>query len=251
MKLLQVSDLHYALKQLDWVHAVAPDFELVAVVGDLLDISSTLPIDAQIVVVLNHLARLRGRARHLVVCSGNHDLDCRNAAREKVPRWMERVRRCGIPADGDALALDGALVTVCPWWDGPQVREAIAGQLERDAAVPRRRWIWLYHAPPEDSPTSWTGTRHYGDPALRDWIVRYRPDFVLCGHIHQAPFRRGGSWVDRVADTWVFNAGRQIGPVPAHVVIDTDALTASWYSLAGTETLRLDDPRARPVRVAG
>ena len=247
MKLLLVSDLHYALKQLDWVQSVAPEFELVALVGDLLDIVSPLPLEAQIVVILNHLTRLKGRARQLVVCSGNHDLDFRDAAGEKVARWMGRVRRSGIPTDGDAVTLDGTLVTVCPWWDGPQARDAIGAQLARDAALPRERWIWLYHAPPEASPTSWAGQRHYGDAGLRDWIVAYRPDLVLCGHIHQAPFRKGGSWVDRIADTWVFNAGRQIGPVPAHVIIDTTAQTACWYSLAGPEEIRLDDPQARPV----
>jgi len=247
MKLLLVSDLHYVLKQLDWIQSVTADFDLVAVVGDLLDIASTLPLEAQIVVVLNHLTRLERRARHLVVCSGNHDLDARDAAGEKVPRWMARVRRAGIPTDGDAVVLDDTLVTVCPWWDGPEARAAIGAQLARDAAARLGRWIWLYHAPPDDSPTSWAGKRHYGDPALRDWIEQYRPDIVLCGHIHQAPFRQGGSWVDRVADTWVFNAGRQIGPVPAHVVIDTSAGTAAWYSLAGTEELRLDDPQARPL----
>ena len=251
MKLLLVADLHYVLKQLDWVQSVAPDFDLVTVVGDLLDIASTLPLDAQIVVVLKHLARLKDRARQLVVCSGNHDLDFRDAAGEKVPRWMTRVRRAGIPTDGDAVVLDETLVTVCPWWDGPNARAAIGEQLARDAALPRERWLWLYHAPPEDSPTSWAGQRHFGDPALRDWIVEYRPDFVLCGHIHQAPFRRGGSWVDRIADTWVFNAGQQIGPVPAHVIIDTAARTASWYSLAGAEQLRLDDPGARPAPLVG
>ncbi len=251
MRLLLVSDLHYALKQLDWVHGVAADFDLVVLGGDLLDISSTLPLDAQIVVVLNHLHRLHGEARRLVVCSGNHDLDGRDATGEKVPRWMARVRRLGIPSDGDTLTLDGTLLTVCPWWDGPAARAAIAGQLARDAVQPRARWLWVYHAPPEASPTSWAGARHYGDAVLRDWILQYRPDFVLCGHIHQAPFRKGGSWVDRIGDTWVFNAGRQIGPVPAHIVIDTEAGTACWYSLAGPEQLRLDDPEARPEPLRG
>ena len=82
-------------------------------------------------------------------------------------------------------------------------------------------------------------------------VEQHQPDVVLCGHIHQAPFRRGGSWVDRIADTWVFNAGQQIGPVPAHVIIDTAARTASWYSLAGAEQLRLDDPGARPAPLVG
>jgi len=70
---------------------------------------------------------------------------------------------------------------------------------------------------------------------------------VLTGHIHQSPFRQGGSWVDRIGETWVFNSGRQIGPVPCHIVIDTEACSATWMSLAGTETIDLSDPAAKPV----
>ena len=55
------------------------------------------------------------------------------------------------------------------------------------------------------------------------------------GHIHEAPFKSGGSWVDRVGDTWLFNAGRQIGDVPATIEIDFDRRTARWASLAGIE----------------
>ena len=99
-------------------------------------------------------------------------------------------------------------------------------------------------SPPSGSPTSWNGARHYGDDDLVGWIGEHRPDFVLCGHIHQSPFRNGGSWVDRIGDTWVFNAGRQIGPVPAHVVLDTDAGEAVWNSLAGSERAGLDRPMA-------
>ena len=40
MRGLLVSDLHYALKQFDWVHAVADRFDLVVIAGDSLDISS-------------------------------------------------------------------------------------------------------------------------------------------------------------------------------------------------------------------
>ena len=39
MRILVVSDLHYTLKQLDWVTAVAPDYDLVVIAGDLLDMS--------------------------------------------------------------------------------------------------------------------------------------------------------------------------------------------------------------------
>jgi len=62
---------------------------------------------------------------------------------------------------------------------------------------------------------------------------------VLCGHIHEAPFRNGGSWVDRIGRTWLFNAGHQIGDVPARVEIDLAAGEARWISLAGEEVRAL------------
>ena len=70
---------------------------------------------------------------------------------------------------------------------------------------------------------------------LSGWIDRYTPDLVLTGHVHQAPFADGGGWADRVGSTWVFNAGQQGGPVPAHVTVDLDldAGTAVWTSAEG------------------
>ena len=74
-----------------------------------------------------------------------------------------------------------------------------------------------------------------------------RPDVVLTGHVHQSPFRQGGSWVDRVGDTWVFNSGREMGPVPCHIVIEPAERRASWFSTAGPELVDLTDTSARRV----
>lgn len=242
MKILLVSDLHYALKQYDWTVEAAPDFDLVVIAGDHLDIAGQLAGNVQVVVILNYLKRLKGK---VVVSSGNHDLDGVGAAGERTAGWMRRVRQLGIPADGDTLATDDALVTICPWWDGPKAMEGVAAQLERDAAKARRPWIWVYHAPPDQSPTAWTGQRFYGDAQLNAWIAQYGPDIVFTGHIHEAPFKRGGSWVDRIGDTWVFNCGQQIGPQPAHIALDTKAREAAWFSLAGAELVSLDGPPER------
>jgi Icc-related predicted phosphoesterase len=128
------------------------------------------------------------------------------------------------------------MLTVCPWWDGPLTRQVVDRQLADDAAlVGDRRWIWVYHAPPDASPTSWTGKRHYGDEELVAWIEQHRPAIVLCGHVHQSPFAVDGSWIDRIGSTMVFNAGRQIGPVPTHIELDTETATARWSSLEGIE----------------
>src|SRR5690606_15407107 len=114
----------------------------------------------------------------------------------------------------DTVTVADVTVTLCPWWDGPETLKAVGAQLDAAAATRSGPWIWVYHAPPPDSPVSWNGRRHYGDAALNGWIAKYRPDFVFSGHVHEAPFARDGSWVDRIGDTWVFNAGRQIGPIP-------------------------------------
>ena len=99
------------------------------------------------------------------------------------------------------------------------------------------------------SPTCWTGRRHYGDTDLPGWIEQYRPDMVLAGHVHQPPFKPDGAWADRIEGTWVFNAGNQIGPVPAHIEIDLAAGSAEWRSLMGAERLSLDAAEAPPRSV--
>jgi Icc-related predicted phosphoesterase len=246
MRWLQVSDLHYTLKQFDWLDSVASDFDLIVIAGDHLDIVAVAAGDAQIIVILKYLRRLRAKTR-VVVSSGNHDLTGTDEHGEQVAKWLRKVRALDIPVDGDVLEFGDVMFTICPWWDGPQGKAEVGRQLTRDAARRTGPWVWVYHAPPDQSPVSWTGRQYYGDSDLRGWIGEHRPDMVLTGHIHQSPFRKGGSWVDRVASSWVFNAGRQIGPCPTHIVVDTDAKQATWFSLAGTDVLDLSNPEARPV----
>jgi predicted phosphodiesterase len=246
VKCLLTSDLHYALKQFDWVSNVAKNFDVVIIAGDHLDISSAVDIRFQIPVILTYLKRIHPLTT-LMICSGNHDLDARSPAGEKVAKWISKARQIGAPSDGDSVTIKDTLFTICPWWDGPIAREEVGAQLARDAEKPKSRWIWIYHAPPETSPTSWDGQKFYGDAFLLKWIEQDQPDIVLTGHIHQSPFRKGGSWVDRLGSTWVFNAGRQIGPSPTHVIFNTDERVALWFSLAGAEFVQLDQSLRRPV----
>ncbi len=246
MKCLLISDLHYALKQFDWVLATAKEFDVVILAGDHLDITLGVDVRAQSTVVLTYLRRLVAVTQP-IVCSGNHDLDSRNEAGEKVARWMGKVRQLGIPTDGDSLAIGDTLFTICPWWDGPHTQAEVGEQIARDAGKAKEKWIWVYHAPPDASPTSWGGDQYFGDTQLVKWIEEYQPDMVLTGHIHQSPFKKGGSWVDRLGTTWVFNSGRYTGPSPAHIIFDTNAEMAIWFSLAGAEVVHLDQPLVRPV----
>lgn len=237
MRILLASDLHYKLRQYDWLVGAAARFDAVAIAGDHVDGALPVPLEVQIAALSASFSALSARAA-LLVCSGNHDLNARGGHGEKVADWLEPLRQPALAVDGDTVLIGDTLFTVCPWWDGPQACAEVAVLLERAAAKRTEstagRWVWLYHAPPQGG-LSWTGRRHYGDAVLPGLIERHRPTAVLCGHIHEAPFKAGGAWVERVGETWVFNAGRQIGDVPAHIEIDLAAQRATWFSLAGVE----------------
>lgn len=247
MRCLVVADLHYSLPQFDWVLNAAPQFDVVIIAGDALDIGSIVDFRAQIVVVRKYLQRLAARTR-VILCSGNHDLDERDATGEKISRWIGEVGGLGIAHDGNSLTIGDTFFTICPWWDGPRVKAQIGAQIEDAAAAHRGRWIWIHHAPPANSPTSWAGSRFQGDIELAQWIERYRPDIVLSGHVHQSPFTKDGSWFDKVGNTWVFNAGHQFGSPPAFIALDLDAGTAFWLSAAGEQCIDLGAPLQRPAK---
>ena len=242
MRMLIVSDLHYALPQLDWVISAAGEYDVVVVAGDLLDVTSNVAPDAQVAVALEYLTRMANKTT-VVACSGNHDLTARNELDERAAVWLESARPRGVVVDGERIETDDVLITVCPWWDGPRTRDAVDRQLAGDASlVGGRQWVWAYHSPPGDSPTSWTGSRYYADDELTAWVGRHRPDIVLCGHIHESPFVPGGAWFDHIGTTVVFNAGRQSGPVPTSIVLDTVVGTARWSSAEGSDELSLVGP---------
>ena len=52
----------------------------------------------------------------------------------------------------------------------------------------------------------------------------------------------GGS----IGSTWVFNAGRQYGRPPTHIILDSAHETALWFSEAGNQFVGLDQT---PIRV--
>ena len=246
MKCLLVSDLHYSLKQFDWVLEVASSFDVVVIAGDHLDISGYVEGQVQAAVVMKYFRRIRSITK-VIVCSGNHDLDAENADGEKFAKWISKARHSDVSTDGDALEIEGTLFTVCPWWDGPRTRDAVDVQLRRDSAKRTGPWIWVYHSPPDASPTSESNRGHYGDGDLSKWIAEYSPEMVFTGHIHESPFIPSGSWADRLGSTWVFNAGRQPGPVPTHIMLDTVEQSAAWFSMEGAEMVRLDQTLTRPI----
>jgi len=229
VRYLIASDLHYELPQLDWIASQAGEFDAVVLAGDHLDVVGRAEINAQISLMLAYLDRL---AEHttVIAISGNHDLDRRLPDGEKTAGWLAETA-ARVVTDGSTVELGDDVISSCAWWEGSETRRLVEDQLAADAGRPRvGSWIWAYHAPPAVSPTSWSGSRHYGDDVLDELIERHGPDVVLTGHVHEAPFRPDGSWNDRIGHTLVLNAGRQAGPVPAHLILDTAAREAAWWT---------------------
>lgn len=234
MKMLLVSDLHYALPHFDWVLDRASEFDAVVLAGDHLDVSSLVPLESQIVAVRTYIRKIAEVTR-VVVCSGNHDLTARNGHDEKHAPWLEGIDHAGVFGDWQSLDTSGARVSVCPWWDGPATRDDVGRKLADDGIGRPARWVWIYHFPPDGVPVSWIGSRHVGDSDLNAWIDAHQPDLVLSGHIHDAPFRDDGSWISKIGSSWVINVGRSAGPIPAHAIIDLAGGTATWWSAHGTD----------------
>jgi Icc-related predicted phosphoesterase len=238
MRILAVADLHYRLPHWDWLVDAAAGVDVVAIVGDLADVVSPVPHEVQTVVLSTYLERLAERAV-VLAASGNHDLDGPGEHGEQVAAWLRGPELAALHVDGASVDLGDTRFTVCPWWDGPVTREQVAAQLAAAAADRPARWVWLYHAPPAGTALCHDGRRTFADRELAEWIALHRPDLVLCGHIHQAPWVDGGSWHARLGDTWVFNAGKQAGRVPPHITVDTDAGTAHWFGVFESQTIDL------------
>jgi Icc-related predicted phosphoesterase len=238
MRILVASDLHYRLPHYDWLVEAAGGVDVLALAGDLADVVSPVPHEVQTVVLTKYVRMLADRTA-VFAASGNHDLDGPGPHGEQVAGWLGASDHASLHLDGASVDVDDTRFTVCPWWDGPVTREEV-GELLRAAAVDRpARWVWVYHAPPAGTPLCNDGRRTFPDQQLADWIEELQPDLVFCGHIHQAPWIDGGTWHARLGRTWVFNAGKQIGKVPPHITVDTEAATAHWFGVFESETLSL------------
>ncbi len=236
MKLLAVSDLHYALPQFEWLVGRASRYDVIVIAGDLLDLASPVDLDTQIIVVSKYLDRIREQAL-LVVCSGNHDGDVPMGGRDFVAQWLIDLQGRNSAVDGETVFAGEDKFTVCPWWESDESKADMIAMLriEADAKRPWRHWFWVHHAPPAECAVSFTGKALAGDPVIRGLIEVLQPNLVLCGHIHNAPFYADGGWASRVGRTWIFNPGRQIGAIPAFVRVDLETMVAEYRSLEVVE----------------
>ena len=200
MRILVVSDLHYRLPHYDWLLRAAADVDVVALVGDLADVVSPVPIDVQSVVLAKYLG-LAGRAG-------------RSSSRRRATTTSTAP---GPTASRSRAGSGGRTTDACTSTARASTSTAPASPSARGGTVRRPATPWAPSSPrrPSTGPSAGSGStthprpapslcrdgrREFPDHELAAWIEEHQPDVVLCGHIHQAPWVDGGSWHDRLGE---------------------------------------------------
>ena len=235
MKILVVSDIHYSLKQYDWLATHAGAYDLIIIAGDLMELASAVGSDTQAAVVEQYFRRICEKTP-LVVCSGNHDL-VEEFDGSRSTEWLEEISIPGLVVDRNAYEDESIRILSLPWWQSDEERERaaewLAGQQRENEGKPV---FWVHHAPPLGAKTSWNGKRDLGDKTLVEWIRNYSPTLVVSGHVHNAPYYSPeGSWIDHVGDTTVTNGGRQIGDKPATLEVEVENGHLVWCGMEGCQ----------------
>ncbi len=238
MRILVVSDIHYSLKQYDWLARSAHKFDLVIIAGDLMELGSLVDSDTQAAVVEQYFRKIAIHAP-LVVCSGNHDL-LEDYEGNRSSEWLEEIQIPRVTVDHNSFANESIRILSLPWWETEKEKNRAANWLEaQQHSDDPRPVFWVHHAPPLGAKVSWNGKRDLGDKTLVDWIDRYSPTAVLSGHVHNAPYYPDGSWIDRIGETVVLNGGKQIGENPATIEIELADGKLIWCGMEGCEEQQL------------
>jgi predicted MPP superfamily phosphohydrolase len=179
MKLLLTADLHFRVDWFRWLIEQAPNYGLVCIAGDLLDmfdVKSTREQAREVTGLIKELANIVPVA----VCSGNHD----NAGglishdRASLYKWLvELGAHPKIITDGVTRKLEDLILTTIPYLEGRKINLARSRFNHSQA-----NWAALdvlHHVPPKTGP----GVSGEESEATA-LLLAYRPDYFVSGHDH-------------------------------------------------------------------
>src|SRR3984893_4888756 len=172
MKLLLTADLHFRVDWFRWLLEQAPNYDLICIAGDLLDMfeaKSTREQAREVSRLIKELADIAPVA----VCSGNHD----NAGglvshdRASLYKWLVDLdAHPNIIRDGATRKLEDLILTTIPY-HCPKEQKSI--WLDRGLTIRRQTgkpWMVLHHVPPK------TGSGVNGEESeAAGLLLAYRP----------------------------------------------------------------------------
>lgn len=232
MTILHVSDFHFNKAWFHWLRHHAPPHDVLAMAGDLLDLSSPTPQRKQIAWVSDWINDYAGA---ICLCSGNHDLEWDAETERWTPAyWLRDIVNPRVWRDGQRVTFDGLSILTIGCTTRPK-----GGVAD----------VWVVHAPPSGTPVA--ARTKGGDGGDRDLVPalrRYRPRFVLTGHVHDPV-----AWHHRQGYTHLLNPGCDPkASVPQHILIRTDEQVCEFIGSRHTErhTLAIPSTNAMPAAAA-
>lgn len=214
MKLIVLADIHGKLKPLERMQAAFAAVDAVLLAGDITDFGDA---DA----ARHVIAFIQQSAKRVLAVPGNCD----------PPAVTDYLAEAGVSIHGQAACIDGV------WFvgaggaisgSGTNVSiQQFADTLERAYAQCRhpQRLAVITHQPAYQTALDAVAPgRHTGNPAVRDFIDRVRPQLAVSGHIHE----RVGT--DIIGATTFVNPGPAKQGRYAHVEWTDSAVAVKLHS---------------------
>ncbi len=177
MHILAIADIHGNRSQLRAILSRAGAADLIVLAGDLTHLGN--PDEAQAIV-----AMCRAHTPDVLTVTGN----CDDALIEKY-----------MALDGHSLTGTGRIVDgigffgvsaaqpfIGNTWEVPESQLAAWAASGYAAVAGAARKALITHPPPHGFVDLSFQKTHAGSTAIREALDRYRPDLVVCGHIHEA-----------------------------------------------------------------
>lgn len=214
MTILHVTDFHFNKRWFDWLLHRAPAHDLVAMSGDMLDLTAATPHRRQIEWVSDWLNDF---PRPISLGSGNHDLEWDDAAERWTPAyWLRRIDNPNVWTDGQRIGLAGVSILNLGATTRPK-----GGAAD----------VWVVHAPPSGTAVATRSNgADAGDPDLVSAARRYAPRLVLSGHVHH-PL----SWHEHRDGTLFLNPGCDAETrFPNHILVQPESGRSELITAART-----------------
>ncbi|SDU18356.1 Predicted phosphoesterase [Verrucomicrobium sp. GAS474] len=230
MRILVAGDLHNRKEWFAWLSTQVAQFDLVALPGDLLDIFQP-DLPRQRAFVEEWFAAEAEKGTALAWCSGNHDGGRWFTNRIEGPCWTDRLRFPSVVGDLECkefVSLSGErfLVSCIPHSEAPTeswesaVESLLTQGWQKRQELSWCPWIVLAHNPPVHTAVAATPNDSGGSDHIRLWVERFQPDYLLSGHLHQAPDL--GSFRAELGQCLCLNPGYvEEAEMPSHITVDT------------------------------
>jgi uncharacterized protein len=218
MKIISFGDIHEDIHNLVNMRSVLGTADLIVISGDLTNCHGRTE-------TRRVLGTIKEYNEHILAQFGNMDMS-------EVDSYLTQE---GINLHGNGYVFGDVGIFGCggssptPFQTPSEISDA---EIERYLTngykrVKDARWkIMVCHTPPKDTATDIIRSgAHVGSSIVRDFIIKYKPDVCIAGHIHES---RGK---DRIDGTMVLNAGMFRDGWYIEVVTGKDDISATLKSV--------------------